>query len=84
MALARIRANNEEFRDANLAGAQIRVRGGLMQNPLHLDELNLRRATALRGGDSISNENRSEVLRDIMISDVLGRLRGRGDLQRPV
>lgn len=28
MALSRIRANNTEFRNASLVGAQIRVRGG--------------------------------------------------------
>ena len=39
MALARIRSNNTEFRNATLTGAQIRVRGGLDRNPLNQGSL---------------------------------------------
>jgi hypothetical protein len=63
------------------------VRGGVLQSPFHLDEMNLRRITNLlqREGDSILGENRDSIMRDIMLSDVIGRIRGRsGDLQGPI
>lgn len=87
MALARIRANNNEFRNAQLVGAQIRVRGGVLHNPFHLDEMNMRRVSSLLQQDDnqLTGEHRDSILRDIMVSDIIGRARGRGaELNGPI
>jgi hypothetical protein len=61
MALSRIRSTNQEFREATLTSAQIRVRGGMNihANPVAL----LQQLQSANGHEGI--------LQDMMLADVL-------------
>ena len=95
MALSRIRANNSEFRNATLVGAQIRVRGGAAASnslrdglvgtgdgrpPSRLLELLMREQESLYG----TGNNGSGVPSEARTAELVARL-GRGtELNGPV
>ena len=93
MALSRIRANNSEFRNATLVGAQIRVRGGAAgANPLReglvgtgdgrppsrLLEL------LMRDQESLYGNNERGVPSEAQTAELVARLRGGVELNGPV
>lgn len=78
MALNRIRVNNPEFRNATLVGAQIRVRGGLVSNSIgRINPENIQRLQDMLAPEQ--TDRAQSILRDIMISDIIGQLRGRSN-----
>ena len=76
MALVRIRHHNEQFRDAELVGAAIRVRtnvGGIV-NPTAL--MQLPRVEKLLAEMSGTNAEVSQgIMQDLMMSDMITRMR---------
>lgn len=59
----------------------------MLQSPFHIDEMNLRRISSLLQQDdsSLTGENRDSIMRDIMLSDLIGRVRERGaELHGPI
>ena len=82
MALQRIRSNNAEFRNASLIGAQIRVRGGV-QSPLLVGAGSAERLMQMlvRDQESLYGNSAQGILRDLMLTDVLGRPSEDGPVQ---
>jgi hypothetical protein len=93
MALSRIRANNSEFRNATLVGAQIRVRGGAIGSnslreglagagegrpPSRLLEL------LMRDQESLYGNNERGVASEARTAELIARLRGGTELDGPV
>lgn len=93
MALSRIRANNSEFRDATLVGAQIRVRGGAIgsnslreglagtgdgRQPSRLLEL------LMRDQESLYTNNERGLASEARTAELIARLRGGAELDGPI
>ena len=93
MALSRIRANNSEFRNATLVGAQIRVRGGAVGSnslgeglagagegrpPSRLLEL------LTRDQESLYGNNERGMAGEARTAELIARLRGGTELDGPV
>jgi hypothetical protein len=93
MALSRIRANNSEFRNATLVGAQIRVRGGATTSNSLRDGLigagdgrppSQLLEHLMREQESLNGNNEGGVPGETRTAELVARLRGGAELNGPV